>query len=406
MKTRSLHEYAGVAVFHRELHERHLLELEFLLAQREALLHAPAHPWPELEGWDRRIAAHVEAMQVGRDEALACVEAAMKSEERDARAAAVFALAAVWPERLPEAKLVDAKLLGLVSHPDLVTALELALLHEDPEMRARAAQILGYRREGSLPGLARLLDDRAPEVQAAAALALGKIGHRGALPAIERRLATRPLEEAETLLTTALLLGSTQALRRLRERCDARAPLPGFALELLALAGTAEDAPRLRRTEGLHALGVLGVGASIPWLIEALDSEWEAVAAGALALVTGAGLTEQVELAPSEEDDEEAEPRKVTRPSSDPEAWRAWWAEHRDRFDGKERFRRGRRFSLEGCVVELADPAAGYQDRVRAGLELAMRARAPIGFEADWPVWRQRDAIARWRTWVDGQKTA
>jgi hypothetical protein len=153
----------------------------------------------------------------------------------------------------------------------------------------------------------------------------------------------------------------------------------------------------------LEALGILGVPAAVPLLLEHLSHNKTAVkeaAAKALTLMTGAGLTEKVRLFDedaAESDEAEESWREVTRPSTDATAWRTWWAEHRTRLEGKSRLRLGKPYSLDSCIEELAHPRSPFDARARAALEVDIRSGEPIGFQPDWPVRSQRQAIEQWR---------
>ncbi|HYO68752.1 MAG TPA: hypothetical protein VEU33_21995 [Archangium sp.] len=144
-----------------------------------------------------------------------------------------------------------------------------------------------------------------------------------------------------------------------------------------------------------------------PLLLEHLEHTQAGVkeaAASALALMTGAGLTEKFQVfdeEAAEEGDSEKSAREVTRPSTDTAAWRAWWMEHRSRLEGKSRLRLGQHYTLDACIEELAHPRSPFDARSRAALELDIRSGQPCGFQPDWPVHRQRQAIERWRSWAE-----
>lgn len=88
--------------------------------------------------------------------------------------------------------------------PDLIDMLR----HENPRVRARAADILGERGEAAaeaVPGLTAALGDKDARVRSSAAMALGNIG-RAALPARSklRKLASDPNADARISARTAL----------------------------------------------------------------------------------------------------------------------------------------------------------------------------------------------------------
>ncbi|MDH5181920.1 MAG: hypothetical protein OEY07_19830, partial [Gammaproteobacteria bacterium] len=165
----------------------------------------------------------------------------------------------------------------------------------------------------------------------------------------------------------------------------------------------------------LQALGILGDARVVPALIKALlnnDDEIKQATAEALALITGAGLQETVEL--PDEEIEELEPEeitgestaqadketqqtpartiKVTRPSQSFELWTKWWQAHHKHFAPEVRWRHGRPFSPQSCLMELNDPQSPFELRQQAYRAMQLLGcRTP--FEPDWLVTRQLKAI-------------
>jgi hypothetical protein len=271
-------------------------------------------------------------------------------------------------------------------------------------VRAAAAALLGYRREGEPARLILLLEDGEGAVRGAAAVALALLGHRPALLSIESLLAHSPPEQAGPLVQAALLLGSRRALTFCRQLCNSGAPPPELP-RLLALAGDAQELPVLLRlcarpgfTESaLEALGLLGLSTAVPKLMEHLEAEdprHRQAAASALGILSGAGPELKVQVAAGKD---EEEGREWEQWSTAPQAWRRWWERHGRHFEGGQRWRHGRRFTLEGCLEELEEPRGLLAARSRTALELVLRSGRPFDFEPDWPVRRQRESLARWR---------
>jgi HEAT repeat protein len=175
------------------------------------------------------------------------------------------------------------------------------------------------------------------------------------------------------------------------------------------MAGEEKDLPVLQKlcahpklaSRSIAAVGVLGVPSSVPFLIEHLSSdalEVQLAAGTALNLLTGANLS--VTARALEEGIDEDEPgRMVHLPNTDATTWTQWWDGHEPRFSGSRRFRRGKPFSLNLCIEELLDPSSPFDARERAAHELRIHSGQAIGFEPDWPIRRQRAAIARWQRW-------
>jgi uncharacterized protein (TIGR02270 family) len=380
--------------------------------------------WPDIESLEVRIFRHVEAMQAGGDTAIACAREALASEAPDEFTAGIHAIVSVEngiTQMLAHMAEADGSLLPcftealtLVRHPQLTERLGALLSAPRPAVRATTARILGHRHDGGAGLLLPLLDDAELEVRAAAALAVSELGHRPALAVLERKLFQAPADEVDVWLLASLRLGSSRALQLCRQASRAAGPLSPRIPWLLGLAGDAQDFGLLRQlsmrpellTAALEALGILGVPAAVPLLLEYLGYNKAGVketAATALALMTGAELTEKVQVFDEDaaEDDALAEAsREVTRPSTDAAAWRAWWAEHSSRLEGKSRLRLGQPYSLDSVIEELAHPRSPFDARVRAALELDLRSGQTWGFQPDWPVHRQRQTIEQWRSWA------
>ncbi len=98
------------------------------------------------------------------------------------------------PASAEDCPFCGARLAALDLEP-FVAKLRRALAHPEPQTAARAAWILGERRERqAVPDLVRLLEASAdPFLAEAAAEALGTIGDRAALPALRQACAAGPV---------------------------------------------------------------------------------------------------------------------------------------------------------------------------------------------------------------------
>lgn len=420
----SLLEHPSALEFHQEFQEEHLSEIEFLLEQRLRYVRDSAFSWPGLARLERRIDAHVDAMRAGGAVALELAREAMaggdeaqvmagahvivsfqEADEIDGLGEALHTL----EETAADLLRVWEEVLVLSEHPRTTDRTNSLLSSPRPEVRTAAARILGRRHEGNAERILPLLDAGSPEIREAAVMALARLDYRPALSVIERLLQYVPVSEWEALTFAALCLGSPRALQHCRQACQAGGELPLGFPRLLALAGQERDLPILQKlcahpklaSRAVSALGILGVPSSVPFLIEHLSSdalEVRLAAGSALNLLTGAGL--QVKTRLLEEGAEEDEPgREVHLPLTDADTWMSWWDGHLPGFSGARRFRLGKPFSLNLCIGEIEDPRSPFDVRERAAQELRIHSGQAIGFEPDWPVRRQRAAIARWRQW-------
>lgn len=407
LQVKTLLEHAGAAAFVREFQERHLGELESALRVRWDAVQEGQEPWVEAEPWESRVQAHLEALQVGGPVAVECARGLLGSEDEDmdkARAALMClashppetrgweAVAEGWGEGEEEKEVVWRQALALAQGPWVVAQVDRLLRDPRAELRAAAAWVLGWRQEGEPRGLMALLEDESLQVRQVAALGLGRWGYRPALPVLERALSLSMQSVEEPLLEGLLRLGSERARLHCRETCKLSHEVPEHYLRLLGLVGAAEDWRLLRRwcglpdtaTAALEALGVLGVAASVPLLLECLEAREEEVsqaAASALELLGGKlpGL-------------EEAQDRHTVSA-----AWQRWWGQRRWELEQGGRWRRGQPWSLSACVEELAAPHSPNEVRRRVAREVVLRNPQAQGLEVDWPVRRQRQVLERWR---------
>ncbi|QRK11301.1 hypothetical protein JQX13_15210 [Archangium violaceum] len=405
--------------FIREFQEEHQSEVEFLLRQRQRCFHAPDRSWLDAEQMEARLDRHMDALRAGGHVALRSARQLIAEGDMGQFMAAVHVLASLAPEESSISRVLEVRIesdeellpswfeaIALARHPEWVSVCIQAALHERPLIRATAARLLGYRREGEHEHLIRLLrEDADSKVRSTAALSLAHLGYGPALPLVEQSLSHLPPDDAEPMLRAALLLGSSRALQVCRQLCQSNTPSPPL-VRLLALAGREQDVPLLRRlcarsslaSSAFEALGILGIASTIPELIEHLASPQLALrlaAASALALVTGAGLTQKVHI--PDEEDEDAPDRAVEQPSTDEKAWRHWWKDHASHFQKAMRFRHGRPFSPTACLDELEAARSSFQVRARATLELALLLGQAPSIEPDWPIHRQRQVLVRWR---------
>jgi 3-oxoacyl-[acyl-carrier-protein] synthase-1 len=460
--------------------EDHLDEIGFLSHLRRAYFRNPTVSWLAVAELDARIVNHLNAFEAWGKPALAFGrEEGLTSDDDYKVRGGALALASVgsaeedWPallralESLVEEKArerisawVQGVKLALGEH--VGSRLEPLLASQHSEVRAAAAEVMGYRRQAKPERLAahlqhlfeqKTMPGPAPakpgagyasanaEMQALG-MALARMRFTPARPLLERVLATGAKQTiSPDLVFAAASLGSSWALdvarRALPESPDDVHP----DLYLVLALGSGKQDIRLflslqpesvRCKQSLcAAMGVLGAPEFVPRLIERLRKEKEdglrLAAAEALQRITGAGLRETVpdpddepsDSEPSEGSDEgnpvqatgrQTKRRMVERTSRDPQAWAKWWAEHGRAFPAGERIRLGRRFQLDVCVEEAAGTGFPQQTRALAMRELVMRSAGQTpecgGCEPDWYVEQQVRSLNAWRAWCTANRNA
>ena len=422
------------------LYLEHLEEAASLWEQRPADRENPELAWVDLGDEEARLEAHLDALMVGGDLALAvCRQQALEGdpgelhaalrifcrqgrsdlvgvamegldpEDEDALDALSDALVAELPREweagaLRADRLDDPRRLrlaaDLVAHRQLPgrDALLDALPGAPPSLRARLVRALGRTADGIVEGTLRpLLDDEDPEVRLEAAVALLRSGAPEAPRAVLREVRTDP-----ALVPTLALAGHGGVVPWLHE--------------VLAHPPSAPVAA--------DTLGLMGDPRSVPPLIDALATDADAEAARALEMITGAGLTDDAFVEDIPEDDELFEDEKerlargeplvppgqpprgttIVLPSADAARWRAWWDEHAGRFAEADRFRLGRPAGPAAQVASLAAPYVPHRLRRWIADELTVRYRMAVPFDHAWEVGRQRAALEAMAEWAENSK--
>lgn len=306
-------------------------------------------------------------------------------------------------------------------------------LYASPERgcRAIAVEVLAYRGWLTSEELAALADEEEPKVLALALPALADARHPDLGRTISRALAHPDLRAQEAALDAMALAAHRDAASA--ARAAASSSLGDRALVRLAIVADEEDARwMLERVQSapslaaIEAMGWAGLVAAVPVLLHHLDAEDLAIklAAGtALDRLLGANLTELIEIQP--EALEEAEvmapdpappprhpslaallsPRDQPPPgssetlevtSTDPGRWRAYWAEHRRRFDPTLRLRRGQPYSCSTSLYELDKHPLPPADRRWLHRELAARTGKLTRFDPHDFVVVQEQSLKSW----------
>ncbi|MBW2737391.1 MAG: HEAT repeat domain-containing protein [Deltaproteobacteria bacterium] len=411
------------------LYQEHLEEIGFLFSQCKALFSDPEINWPEVAEFEERLAAHVDAIELGEDLALRCARQLLKSDDEEEMRAAAYTLTTVNGDQTMDDVLktmvnADDELISYfvdalkhTSYKQTSDQLLQFLSHERPEISLAAIEILDYRREGEERQLVPLLQDVNSKVISVAVQALGRLRHKDTIPYLERSLNYEDPTVQQNASLALLRIGHYPAVKHLSTLCQGD-PSAKWAAGYLALSGRADDLHPLisaynnlgMTSDVLKAIGVLGNVDAVEMLISELNSKDEAlrVAAGeALELLTGAGLKETITVVEKIDKDELFEGEEPPEPGSEEvehvctsyDEWANWWNQNRSRFQSTIRWRYGKPFDFGLCIDEIGGENARFGDRQRAYLELVIRSGHDIPFEPDWFVAKQRESLHQWQIW-------
>jgi len=332
--------------------------------------------------------------------------------------------------RDPEVSQYAVDALKLVPHPSLPLAMRTLLRDSEPAYRALGLEVLASRDMVSIEELATGARDAAPAVVGVALTELAKAQPNHPelagmlLPALENP------ELAPTCWLAMTLSHHPQALSAPVRALDG--PERSQAALALALAADAQAAAKLLALSNEHAdpglataLGWAGSPEAVPHLIALLargEEEIASAAAYALDRITGAQLYEEVEIDPEEiiipdapvpqlDDDEQrlarqlsdprdqpgsGSPDTITRPSTDPKLWQAYWSERQDGYQRDARYRRGHAYTPLVSWWELGGWILTAPERQLLQHELIVRTGHFIRFDPLALVSVQEQALEEW----------
>jgi len=428
----------SIRAFNIELYQEHLEEASFLYEQRLGLLNDPELTWKDLDEFEQRLEAHIDALVVGQDLAMeVCKTQAVEGDFGE-----LFAAVCVFC-RQKQGKLVADIFESLdVQDDERVQAVTDALKFECPQdWRDSLNKLFLRRHQNSLPILAEMFGYcRLPAGESL--LAVFQAAPEGSLSKIIRSLGRLRVDKAQESLmpflrqednavcTEAFLallrIGNIQAMKQ----CLLIAQSKQWPYIGLGLSGN-QSAVRVLLTivdnnqatnDCLIALGLLGdLSAVYPFVSCLGNKELAKSAAMALQLITGAELSEEV-FVPEEIDEDalfeeelkaykeegkvplrpEGEPFGTTeiKISRDPEVWKQWLTENAGNFKRELRYRNGKPFSPLCLLDNLQSEQYVYQVRQMAYEELVIRYGMDVPFEADMPVRKQLQVLPQIAAWV------
>lgn len=299
--------------------------------------------------------------------------------------------------------------LALAANDEIGPEIQRLCLERPTRLLPLLLEVLRHRREVPQPLLFALADHPSEAVTIAIARAVAYTTPPDAASTwLEQLLAATPSHAARLAAVRSLLmLGRATALGAVRAELAqpwalAEADRHGY-LQILALGGSAEDAPLLRAALGdaprdAALAGWYGHRDLVPWLIDELRAEdgkrgdgqrtpspRERSIVGALHRITAAPVG-----------DDSADPGTAAaapRPALGARQWGEWWQRSSTVFDPELRYRHGKPYTPMATVHELWDERTTSRDRADLAVELTF-AVGPTQFEpTDW-IARQRSVLA------------
>jgi hypothetical protein len=348
---RPLKEGPSETGFRIGLYLEHLEEASFLYEQRISLLDDPELSWRDLEDFEERFEAHVDALVVGEGLALStCLQQAIEGDFGELHA--TVRVLCRWNNFILFRFIIDN---GDVKDKKRLKAIDDALCHEmpaewiehfyalckekeSPALYSIIAHVAGYlrlKRTDIIYGLLDNSDDAA--IISKCAWSLGRIGTHKDTERLTRLFTAHTDPEIREQAGLALLrLKDTSIVQRLFDIKES------WAYILLGIAGTPQAQNSLigsasgrstRCPENILGIGLAGAVQGIDILVDALDNkELSEAASQALYCITGAELFEEVEMKEPEPEENEnesnvmplARPRTKVQLSQKSDVWREW----------------------------------------------------------------------------------
>ncbi len=426
----------SIREFNRGLYTEHLDEASFLYQQRQAYLHDVEVDWPDLEAWEERLEAHLDALVVGNDLALDVCRANAASGDAGMTHAALRVMGRHrrWDDAhrvlqaldLADGPVVRAAAEALLS--DAPTSWRehlIGLLQSDRPLAAVAARAAGYRRFRCEDVLSSRLTELSPSGLEEVAWALGRVGTSAAVEGLTRLLASDDEGVCETAAIAIMRLGDDRPLRHAMESARTHR----WARRVLGIGGGPKSVRILldhvdggvADVDTILSLGLLGDLSAVATLLDLLSHpELAGAAAVALNTITGAEQHARVFI-PDDFDPDALLPKEreaylrdgtvptragepfgswQRRPLLDRAGWTAWLTAHRQDFTRGVRWRFGHPHG-PGALFECLN-ASTSPNTVRAATydEFVVRFGLDVPFEVDLPVSMQRRMLDRVKAWA------
>ncbi|KAA5840835.1 TIGR02270 family protein [Pseudomonas chlororaphis] len=400
--------------------DQHIEEATFLAGLRDLAVHAPHYDLAHLLDLDKRIEAHLDALQIGGLKSLDLVLQQLNpNAQGEIFAATVLAFEAAntcamtqLAEHLrahPDGACYMGAALGWLDWPRVEPWVEKLLGSPQALFRRIGLAASGMHRHDPGPALLAGLSHADPGVLARAARTAGELRRRDLMPAIR---AHRQHQEAAPRFWAnwaTAQMGDEEALEPLRQFAEQPGEFQYRALcvwlawqkreHSIAWIRQLMQNPGQRRI-GIQAVGLLGDPVSVPWLIQQMsDLPHARVAGEAFSLMTGADLA-LLDLELQDLPDFDAGPNDDPEDSNvvmdpdenlpwpDPRLIAAWWQAHAGDFQAGV-----------GYVLGLQQSESSYRQalvrgqqrqRIAAACGIARLRPTEVLFPTSAPAWRQK----------------
>ena len=423
--------------FATELYQEHLEEASFLYEQRLTLFDDPEITWLDIEDFEERFEAHIDALVVGEEPALdVCKVQAMEGDFGELHTAVrVFCrqnrldfvqecLEALDPEDAERVQAISDSLdheLPAEWRDEFIRILS----EGDQGLIPVAAKLIGYRRLSSGKELLQALQQNNSQAVSNIIWSIGRVREQYARALLFNKYLKHEDESVCSATALALLrIGDPQTI----DHCLHSVHSGNWPFLPLGLGGSHSTAAVLIESAAndkvypdcLIALGLLGDISAVDTILSYLgNADLAESAAMALNLITGVGIYEDVfipeEIDEDELFEEELEKLKrgeslyppgeepgttITRISQKPEDWQKWWAENKSRFNPKVRYRNGKPYSPACLLENLESEKSPRIVRQMAYEEFVIRYGIDFPFETDMLVSQQKQAIAKYAEWI------
>ena len=411
--------------FTKGILREHTEEATFLWTRRTLLAQAPHCYLASLTGWDDRLDAHLDGLELEPDLGWSVLETALlweNAEELFVGARLAFrsndrawinrVLAIIGENTSPVPGVISA--LGWLPYSEAGAHIRWLVQSGSPALRR--VGIAGYAIHRQNPG-DTLRDSLRSEDLLLKARACKAVGELGRSDLASQTSLAMPSEDALVRFwsawSTALLTGSANALSVLESIAESPGPRQIQAMQMLARRAPAETKDWQRKLAqnpqhlrlALIAAGESGDPAPVPFLIEKMKVPPLARVAGeAFTTITGVDLSrehldgkkpEGFEAGPNDnpEDENVAMDEDEDLPWPEPALVQKWWERNRSQFQNGTRYLLGKPMTTDWLRTVLRD--GRQRQRAAAALELAIRNPGQPLFNVKAPGFRQIEALGK-----------